>query len=346
VGGGGYKLNAPSLNDKVLGCLLASALGNVMGSPVENQTYENIEKNFGRITSIIDPGRLEIEDDNRIGLLLCQAYLEKGGPVTPEDLAKIWLREVEPTQFFWCIRNTYLLRKSGVSPRLTGIHNIVTGSAIMAMAPVGLFNAGHPDRAFVEALQLGYMVQPRLDTECAAVIAGCVAEAMKKDATCDSIVETGIRLASDEMIQTFDDRNLTIKESLIKAMEVAEKHDDVFEARADIYENLLQWHAIDPMEVLTLTLCIFKVSGGDVRSSIIGGVNIGRDSDTIGNLNGALSGTLHGAGAIPGEWIEQVGDESVAKFRKIASDMTQLIIKEARDSRTQAEGILKMAGSL
>ena len=339
-------MNPPSLNEKVLGCLLASALGNAMGSPVENRSWETIEKEFGRIENIIDPRRLEIEDDNRIGLLLCQAYIEKGGPVTPEDLAKVWLRELEPEQFFWCIRNTYLLLKAGVSPRLTGIHNIVTGSAIMAMAPVGLFNAGQPDRAFVEALQLGYMVQPRLDTECAAVIAGCVAEAMKEDATCDSILETGLRLASDEKIPTFDDRELTIRGSLKRALEVAEKHEDVFDARADIYGNLLQWHAIDPVEVLTLTLCIFKISGGDVRTSIIGGVNIGRDSDTIANLNGALSGALHGAAAIPKDWVDQVSPDSVDKFRNVAREMSQLIITGARESKTQAEGILKMAGRL
>ena len=190
------------------------------------------------------------------------------------------------------------------------------------------------------------MVQPRLYVECAAVIAGCVAEAMKEDATYESVIETGINLATDEHITTFDERELTIKGSILRAMEVAEKHDDVFEARADIYENLLQWHAIDPVEVLTLTLCIFKVSRGDLRTSIIGGVNIGRDSDTIGNLNGALSGALHGADAVPVEWIEQVSNESVDKFRKVAKDMTQLIISGAKDSKAQAEGILRMAGRL
>jgi hypothetical protein len=36
----------------------------------------------------------------------------------------------------------------------------------------------------------------------------------------------------------------------------------------------------------------------------------------------------------------------VDKFRNVARDMAQLIINEARESKTQAEGILKMAGRL
>jgi ADP-ribosylglycohydrolase len=332
-----------SLKDKVRGCLLASAIGNAMGSPVENWNYRDIEAKYGRIDRLLDPDRLELEDDNRIGLLLCQAYLEKGGPVTPEDLAKIWLREMDPKQFFWCLRNSYELLKSGVSPRLTGAHNIVTGSAIMAIAPVGLYDSGDPDRAYVDALQIGYMYQPRLDTECAAVIAACVAEAMRPDATAARVLEVALDVACDETVTTFDERELTIRGSIEKAYGVAENHDDVFEARSEIYEELLQWHPIDPVEVLSLTLCIFKIAKGDMLASVLGGVNIGRDSDTIANLCGALSGCLHGVGAVPPAWLGQVKKESLDAFTSVADRMASLVSTKAAESRQRSEALLSIA---
>jgi ADP-ribosylglycohydrolase len=335
---------AENLEEKVLGALLASALGNAMGSPVENWNYKDIEAKFGRVEGILDPSRLELEDDNRVGLMLCQAYLEKGGPVTPEDLAKVWLREMEPTQFFWCLRNSYELLKAGVSPRVTGTYNIVTGSAIMAIAPAGIFNAGHPDRAFVEALQIGYMYQPRLDTECAAVIAACVAEAMKPGSGYGDVLDVALRFATDEKIVTFDERELSVRGSVALAIEIASEHDDVFEVRSEIYDRLLQWHAIDPVEVLSLTLCMFGVAKGDLVQSILGGVNVGRDSDTIGNLCGALSGAIHGSSAIPQEWISQVKPESVERFRSVASEVTALLVSRARDARDQAVSLLELAG--
>ncbi len=336
-------MGQPSLGDKILGSLLASALGNAMGSPVEGMNYKDIEAKYGRIETILVPERLELEDDNRIGLLLCQAYIEKGGPVIPEDLAKIWLRDLDPKQFFWCIRNSYELLKAGMSPRLTGIFNIVTGSAIMAMAPVGLYNAGDPDRAFVDALQIGYMYQPRLDVECAAVIAACVAEAMKAGSSHRDVVDTAVRFASDEVITTFDDRELTIRGTLERALDLADGYQDVFEARAGIYDALLQWHPIDPVEVLTLTLCLFKISRGDLVQSVVGGVNIGRDSDTIANLCGALSGAIHGAARIPQGWMDGVSQESLDRFKTVAEKMTELIARKASESRATAEMIVQLA---
>jgi ADP-ribosylglycohydrolase len=337
-------MTGPNLEDKVLGCLLASALGNAMGSPVESRSYEEIESKYGRIETLLQPERLELEDDNRIGLLLCQTYIERGGPVTPEDLAKVWLREMDPKQFFWCLRNSYELLKAGVSPRVTGVHNVVTGSAIMAIAPVGIYNAGHPRRAYVDALQIGYMYQPRLDVECAGVIAACVAEAMKADSSWESVVETALEFATDEAITTFDERDLTIKGSVQKAIDLAEGYDDAFEARPEIYRELLQWHAIDPVEVLTLTLCVYKITKGDLFRSVVAGVNVGRDTDTIANLCGAMSGAMHGAGAIPTTWLDQANEGSVQRFRDVASAMTDLLLARASSDKAQAESILERAG--
>lgn len=331
------------LFDKVYGCLLAGAVGNAFGSPVEGMNYTEIVDKYGKIETILDASRLEAEDDNALGLILCKAYLKKQAPVTSFDLADMWLQEMDPLKFFWCMRNTYELIRQGVSPRLTGIHNIVTGSAIMAIAPVGIYNAGDPERAYVDALDIGYMYQPSQDVDAACVIAACVAEAFKTTATVDSIINTALKYATKKPYIAFDDRkHNNLYDSISEAIDIASKYNDVYSLREEIYQNCIFWHMIDPTEVLVLTLAIFKASNGDTRQAIIGGTNIGRDTDTISNLNGALCGTLNGIGSLPREWVEMFNKKSVETFNEISKGMTDLILKKT----SEAEARIKMIKSL
>jgi ADP-ribosylglycohydrolase len=327
-----------TLNEKVEGCLLASAIGNAMGSPVECLSYQEIEERHGRITDVLDASRLEYEDDNQIGLLLCKAYIEKQGPVISSDLARVWLRDMEADKFFWCMRNTYELLKQGVSPRLTGLHNIVTGSAIMAIAPVGIYHAFDPERAYLDAIDISYMYQPRQDVDAACVIAACVAEALKPNSSVDNIVNMALKLASRDKYIAWDNRKHdNLYDTIAEAIDIAGRCKDVFELRQPLYDNCLQWHAIDPTEVLTFTLAIFVAANGDTRQAIIGGVNTGRDTDTIANLNGALAGAMNGVDSVPREWIDKCSPHTIGVFKKTAADMTTLARKRIDAMKAQVE---------
>jgi ADP-ribosylglycohydrolase len=52
------------------------------------------------------------------------------------------------------------------------------------------------------------------------------------------------------------------------------------------------------------------VAGGDYRRAVLGGVNYGRDADSIATMAGALAGALNGAGCIPADWLEAVATGS------------------------------------
>jgi len=234
------------------------------------------------------------------------------------------------------MRNTYEMLRQGVSPRLTGIYNVVTGSAIMAMAPAGIYNAFDPQRAYIDAIDIGYMYQPKQDVDAACVMAACVAEALKPTATADSVVATALKFATKEKYVAFDDRkHNNLHDTIAQAIDIAGRYKDVFEVRAELYANCLQWHAIDPTEVLTLTLAIFVASQGDTRQAIIGGVNVGRDTDTIANLNGALTGALNGIGSVPQEWIGKCSAQTISVFKGVAADMTSLVQKRIGDMKAQ-----------
>ena len=51
---------------------------------------------------------------------------------------------------------------------------------------------------------------------------------------------------------------------------------------------------------------IFVASRGVLRDAVLGGINIGRDTDTIAGIVGAILGAQQGSGAIPAEWAERV----------------------------------------
>src|SRR6185312_2592784 len=73
------------------------------------------------------------------------------------------------------------LRYGHADPRDAGVGNIVNCGAAMYIAPVGIANAGDPDGAYLEALDL----------------TGAHQSSYGREATPESVVETALRLAKD-----------------------------------------------------------------------------------------------------------------------------------------------------
>ena len=143
---------------------------------------------------------------------------------------------------------------------------------------------------------------------------------------------------------TFDERDPdNLKDTLIQAVEVASKYDDVFSAREGLYEKCLQYAAIDPQEVIALTFGIFRASQGDTRMAVIGGANTGRDADTLGSLNGQLCGALNGVDSAPQEWLEGLRQCSGwEKFHETAVKMTELVVEKNRKAQQRVDGIQRL----
>ncbi|MEX2683600.1 MAG: ADP-ribosylglycohydrolase family protein [Candidatus Sigynarchaeota archaeon] len=322
-----------TLESRIHGCLLGSAIGNAMGSLVENWPFERIEKVYGKIEMPLHMDRIRTEDDNRISMLYTSAYLKYRRNITPEDLAEVWTSVGGWDQFFWCMRNAVELLRRGISPRQTGMYNINTGSAIMAIAPVGIYNMFEPDRAYADALDLAYMYQPEPDAQCAAAMAAGFAEAFSPEASVDTIVKAIRDHAQDKDLVYWDDRKVNnIRKSVDIAIDIAEKYKaDWWAARKEIVDRLGQWHAIEPIEVLSLVVALFKMTGGNYTEGVIAGTNMGRDSDTVSNLVGGLCGAMHGLEAIPADWregVQEVSPDVYRKFETAARDFAILLQKK------------------
>lgn len=343
------------LYKKVYGCLAAGAIGDQLGRPAEGWHYQDIERKKGRLT---DPweesertggGDRHFEigtDDTALGQILCHAYIEKRGRITVEDYARQWIKEFQPTRFFHCMRNTYELLKMGYSPRLTGGMNIVTGSGLMAINPVGIYNACDHEAAYADALEIASMYQRDLDMFVPGVIAAAIAAAFRPEATVDSVIDAAIQVAPDEPVITFDERRFdNLRDTLVRAVEIGRSAPDVFAAREGLYAEMLQYAPIDPQEVFALTFGIFAASRGDTGQAMVGGANIGRDADTIASLNGQLCGALNGIDSVPARWVRGLEASSgAATFLRTVEGMTRLVMRRAERMSQQAAWLQEMTG--
>lgn len=320
------------LFQKVYGCILAGAIGNAMGSPVEGRYYWEIDKQYpDGITTVLDPKRLEGEDDNQMAMHLIETYIERDGlPVMARHFGKTWRERLNRDHFYpHCMGNAYDLICAGWDPRVIGHWSVVTGSTVMCMEPVGVYHLTDPEYAAIDATAICYMYQRGLDMTAATMLAATVAEALRSDATVDSICDAALKAAPRSELKTFDKRSFSSAYHYIETcLEIAGRYDDVLAARAELYEKCLLYHHIDPLELWGLSLAMFKIAKGDVRQAAIGGTNIGRDSDTISGRAAMLSGTLKGAKSVPQDWAELFKPDVLERIRRNAGRLTALIAEK------------------
>jgi ADP-ribosylglycohydrolase len=334
----------PLLHEKVYGCTLAGAIGNAMGSAVEGRFYWEIDKQYpGGITTVLDPARLEGEDDNQMAALLVETYLARQGlPVAARHFGKMWEERLNRDHFYaLCMGNAYDLICKGWDPRITGHWGVVTGSTVMCMEPVGLFHLADAEYAAIDAAAISYMYQRGLDVVAATMLAATVAEAMRPEATVDSVLQAALDAAPRTQMRTFDERPFnSAYDYICTCLDIADKYDDVLAVRPGLYEKCLLYHMIDPLELWGFALAMFKIARGDVRQAAIGGTNVGRDSDTIAGRAAMLSGTLRGAASVPEDWIKLFKPQALERIKRNAARFAELIARDKTERMKERQAVV------
>ena len=315
-----------ALRDKIFAVMTTAALANVMGSPVEDRDYPWIVEKYGVVDTILEPGRLEGEDDSAMAAMWTDTYLKRRGRIFTEDLAESFRASMNPLKFYYDSQNAFARMMQGIPPHACGHRNIVTGSALMGCYPCGIYHAGDPDAAARDGLELAYHYQRGFDAHAAAILCAAAAAALAPGATVESVIEAAIRAAPKTPQQHHSRRRpRDARTHLRAALDAVEGCPDVLAARPILYEKFLEYNGQDPWEVVTLTMAIFKVSRGDVRQCMIGGTNIGRDSDTISSQTALLAAALSGSAAIPQDLLAFLPQKAIDNFRAKTDAMLDLI---------------------
>ena len=91
------------------------------------------------------------------------------------------------------------------------------------------------------------------------------------------------------------------------------------------------------IEEVPVALGFLVVTGGDLKTSIFGGANYGRDCDSIAGMAGTIAGALHGFDAVPAHWVTAIDEQNRCDMRPLARDLAALAVKLAEQESVAAE---------
>ena len=349
--------NNDLLLQKVQGCLYGGAIGDAMGAPAEWRMPDEIRARYGYITDLVEAwseedtrgrGHGRYTDDTHMIQLLCECYLERGDHLDAHEffrrivpkmaLEERWIPErgrhmplVE--RLFYPEKWLYMRWLGNADPRNAGLGNMVNCGAAMYAAPVGIINACDPQRAYAEAIDIFSAHQHSFGLEAAAVMAAAVASAFAPDATVDSIVAAALGVAKEgtrACIEALVERAASLsdwREAIAPLRDVMREYDtSPDDAKSQRGDGSNHWTASSEhaIEEVPIALAFLVVTGGDYEGTIFGGTNYGRDNDSIAGMGGAISGAMHGIGALRDDWVSMINSANNIDLMPLADDMAGL----------------------
>jgi ADP-ribosylglycohydrolase len=313
------------LKKKIHGCLAAIAVGDALGYPVHELSQDEIHRRFGGpITSFHPPvadnpyhknmGPGQITDDTIMTLLVAEALIEAAGPLDARyfgDRIAEWARsnsvwETSP-MFGPTTKNRLVRLIAGEDPVEVGTSGSrstdgATNGAAMRIAPAGLVNPGDPERAVQLSVQVSLPTHGTVAAiSAAAAIAAGVAAALAEGADVLSVAEAAITGARrGELLGRDRARDVPAPDISFRM----ERGIAAVLAKADIYESCRRitdavGNGMAAYETVPAAVSLFVAARGDPESAILGGANMGGDTDTIGSIAGGLAGALRGIEEVP-----------------------------------------------
>lgn len=305
-----------SLREKFFGCIVGDYIGSAMGAAVENWSYERIEAEFGTLFSMLpyehyfngwvrEPGTTE--DGVERQKLMVTAIMEKKDRVTPEDVRRIWVRDIKPgaaggiSEPFEGV--LLKMAKTAVPAAHLGFYCDYSGLVSFSRSchPIALMNAGDVENAIRDVYEVGqlYQLTNSRGLKWAAVTGAAIAAATRPGATVDSVIGAVFDHCDSEVVREIDH----VMEETMACRDFRELRvafDRFYSGDGSPYRYSYA------NEIVTKAMCIFRMVGGNLREAMTASVNMGRDTDCAAAVTSGIAGALTGAGSIPEVMIRQV----------------------------------------
>jgi ADP-ribosylglycohydrolase len=312
----------------VFACLAFGVIGDAMGSPTELLEPEELERRFGWVESFEGDGT----DDVIMRDLLAAALVNSGGYATADDWAAEWVKNRalifgdKTDRFFPSILHAAEKLARNYIPRVIAEGTMPSTTSAMAIAPIGIVNAGHPAAAAAQATEIASLVHVTNVAFCqdaAAAVAAAIAEALTPGATVDSVLRTAY-----DSIKPWSGKEMR---SLIReALDLARSAEDFKAFRKGYHERFRRDVICDSRETVPATLAIVRLANGDPWKAVVLSANFGRDSDTIGCMAGGICGALAGISPEGEARIDLLSSNSVKAQIKLAKDLALLRRSKAK----------------
>jgi ADP-ribosylglycohydrolase len=350
------------LTGRAVSCLAGGAVGDALGGATEGWESAEINAHYGGwVEGVVESirhargevrpfspfwkGDGHITDDTLMTRVLVHAYKVKRDHLDAYDVERLmlpaivdektWVPELDREDLLYhrlFLAEKWLvlkLRYGHADPREAGVGNIVNCGAAMYIAPVGIANAGDPEGAYAEALALTGAHQSSYGREAAGVLAAAVAEAFTPEATPASVVDVCLRLAKDgtrSAIEAVASAAADLdgwRDGGLAALRAAfAPFDSVGDRYAEPMLDARIPSRVRSIEELPVALGLLVACDGDVDETILGGVNYGRDADSIASMGGSLAGAL--GGEPRRDWVDEISAASKIDIEEAGRTMAEV----------------------
>ena len=344
------------LYNHILGSLAVAGMGDALGAATEQWSTREIYEQYGgplRTFLKPPPDTFAGAEGNELGQLtddtsqmyyLAQTLIDTDGNLTAEAWVQCLLRWAAESPHVGNMgpstrrvvealragENPYKVGVVGTSDRQMAEMGATNGSS-MRIAPAGLVHPGDIEGACQTALITclpSHNTQIAISAACA--IAAGVAEALTEGADVYSVTQAclaGARRGEELAAQT-ENARLAPGPSVVKRTELAIslglKATTLEEALANIEGYI--GNSVAAAESVPAAIGLFVFAGGDPIEAIVGGTNIGNDTDTIAAIAGSLAGALRGIKAVPPDMLATFKESNVQEVdvEKLAAGLTEI----------------------
>jgi ADP-ribosylglycohydrolase len=351
------------LLDKMLGCLLGSAVGDAMGGPVEGLGRDEIAHAYGTVEGMLpypassspsfhgpfDARAGATTDDTRLAKLITRALISSGGRPRRGDLGRALASayySATSTLERGFLEEYALAALYGQDKEAFG--GRVTNGAIMAIAPIGVLFPGDPGRTFDAAFDLLFMATGSARVSAAAA-AAIISSALAEKGRAIDAAYRGLAAAAERSHRV--EGNYWRGDRLYpevgawslglarRAVELAAKFADPMseDFRKALEQETRQPFFADGDETLAVALAMFVAADGDFRAALRGAVNYGKDCDSYAAVAGAFAGARQGLREIPEDWLAAVEScDAPPRLRHLAEGLCSSIAARMRIERAAA----------
>jgi ADP-ribosylglycohydrolase len=293
-----------SLQDRARGAFIGLAVGDALGSPTEGKTPDEIFSRWGRVTNFLsdDQGG---SDDTEYALFSSNLLLKYKRELTSAIVAEAYRNDIvnaansyKGAGFSEIIAIANLTK--GLQPPASGqhLHSWSDGLA-MRVVPYGIASAGDPHFAAYLAEQDGFVTNAGEGIYSGQAVAAAIAVAM---------TGASIEKITDAALDVIPGNSWTAS-SITRGISIGASCHDVWSSLKQLHTSLACsyyfWPDLAP-EAVGLAFGILAAARGEFENSVLGAVNIGRDTDTIAAITGAICGALNGIQVIPERWIKRI----------------------------------------